>query len=302
MVCTNHFSLFKLFSMENASSFIDQVPGSPFDQIIPVITQAVLTERIYVTGRFRRSITVESIFNIFINPSIEETSFDLIVVVSAEEKRSDNELQDIIENRCKAVVPVTVLIMPVQKFRQLLESGHPFVYAISQSALQVYDTGNITVTAEKIPDTREWLDSARVDLDNWAHSAKISMEGAGYYIQNGHLGMAAFLLHQAAEHCYIALIRVMTGYRVHTHNLDKLMRYSRCFSLEINELFARNTPEEIHLFQLLQRAYVDARYKYDYVISPAEIQVLTARIRKLHALVLDICGQQLRALENNTPQ
>jgi uncharacterized protein len=54
---------------------------------------------------------------------------------------------------------------------------------------------------------------------------------------------------------------VETGYKPKTHNLDKLKRYAKRFSEELEKVFPDNTPEEKHLFDLLKRGYIDARYK-----------------------------------------
>ncbi|WP_158559122.1 HEPN domain-containing protein [Deminuibacter soli] len=288
--------------MENTSSLSGSLQESPFDQIIPVITQSVPVERIYLTGRQRHKIVVENIFNVFINPSTEESSYDLVVIVSAEERRSENELQDVIENRCKVIAPVNVLIMALPKFRQLLDVGHPFIFAVTHAAMLLFDSGTITATLNKLPDEKEFIEQSRADITGWSHSATVFLDGAGYYVQAGHPNMSAFMLHQATEHCLIGLIRTMTGYKVHTHNIDKLLRYARSYSLELNGLFPRNTPEEIHLFQLLQKAYVDARYKPTYTITQAEVLIITTRVQKIQTLVQEICHTQLNALENSINQ
>ena len=85
-----------------------------------------------------------------------------------------------------------------------------------------------------------------------------------------------FNLHQAAERTYNAVILVETGYKPKTHNLDKLKRYSKRFSQELEGIFPDNTPQEKHLFDLLKRGYVDARYKDHYEITSEELALLIA--------------------------
>lgn len=263
-----------------------------------IITESVPAERIYVTGRLKRKFIVESIFNQFVNPSIEIDSIDVVVVVASAEKRPENELQDIIENRCKRTVSVNVIVLPAPKFIQLLGAGHPFVFSLVKSGLLLYDAGNLHPIIEKIPDAKAMLEEAGSGRDTLLHSADISIEGAQYYQSQQHYQMAAFLLHQATEHALMALLLVMTGYRFHTHNLDKLFRYSGAFSLDVCGLFPRNTPEETALFQLLQKAYVDARYKQDYVITESQTLVLVYRVQQLVEMVRLVSSRQLLALQN----
>ena len=93
--------------------------------------------------------------------------------------------------------------------------------------------------------------------------------------------MAAFLLHQAAEHIYQAILLAFTGYKPTTHNLDKLRRYTNRFSVELAQVFPRDNPEEDELFRRLLSGYVDARYKEEFSISEVEISQLLERIGRL---------------------
>jgi hypothetical protein len=79
------------------------------------------------------------------------------------------------------------------------------------------------------------------------------------------------------------VILVETGYKPKTHNLDKLKRYAKRFSEELDTVFPDNTPEEKHLFDLLKRGYVDARYKEHYEITAEELNLalLIERVGKL---------------------
>jgi HEPN domain-containing protein len=109
--------------------------------------------------------------------------------------------------------------------------------------------------------------------------------------------MAAFMLHQAVEHALVGLVRVYTGYRFGTHNIDKLLRYANTFTNEVVVLFPKNTKEEAGLFNLLRRAYVDARYREDYTITANEVAVLLRRVEELHKIVKTLCEEKSTELE-----
>lgn len=47
-------------------------------------------------------------------------------------------------------------------------------------------------------------------------------------------------------------------------------------------VFPRSTHEEERLFDLLKKAYIDARYKREYKITKKEFEYLAGRVRKLH--------------------
>jgi HEPN domain-containing protein len=121
----------------------------------------------------------------------------------------------------------------------------------------------------------------QADFDKWYTSGVGFLKGVIFYLQEKEYKIAAFMLHQAAERTYNAIILVFSGYKPRTHNLDKLKRYSKRFSVELEGVFPCNSQEEEHLFDLLKRGYIDARYKDDYVITEEELQILVGRVKLL---------------------
>ena len=84
--------------------------------------------------------------------------------------------------------------------------------------------------------------------------------------------MAAFLLHQAAENFYYTVLLVFTGYKSKTHNLRKLRKQAKYLSEKLFLVFPiENNKKEKHLFDLLKRGYIDARYRSDYIITDIRI-------------------------------
>lgn len=110
------------------------------------------------------------------------------------------------------------------------------------------------------------------------------------------------LLHQAAERTYNAVILVHTGYKPKTHNLDKLKRYAKRFSEALDAVFAGNTKQEKHLFDLLKRGYEDARYKENYVIKEQELQMLIERVQKLQQIAELLCKEKIASFEEMVNQ
>lgn len=90
------------------------------------------------------------------------------------------------------------------------------------------------------------------------------------------------------------MIRVFTGLHTSTHNLSKLLQYTRLFSMEPSAIFPRNTPEEIRLYNLLFKGYSDARYRQSYRINENELHILIDRIRQLLQIAQRLCTGQLK--------
>jgi hypothetical protein len=54
---------------------------------------------------------------------------------------------------------------------------------------------------------------------------------------------------------------VFTRYKPNTHDLETLYGYVNSQQPEFLKVFPQSTPEEKRRFELLRKAYVDARYK-----------------------------------------
>lgn len=89
------------------------------------------------------------------------------------------------------------------------------------------------------------------------------------------------MLHQAAEQCLRTLLKLATGYHCNTHSIEKLVKYNSLLYPCIAELFPQQTQKEIHRSQLLQKAYIDSRYKDDYVIHQHDLGILLQRVSRL---------------------
>src|SRR3546814_19429085 len=65
--------------------------------------------------------------------------------------------------------------------------------------------------------------------------------------------------------------------------------------MEPSAVFPRNTPEEMHLFDLLFKGYSDARYRQNYQIDADELEILLRRVHRLHDIAERLCHRRLRA-------
>jgi uncharacterized protein len=224
-------------------------------------------------------------------------SFDLLIVTRRGDRRQDHEVQDIIENRCRTHTPVTVMIHDIDYVNSRLLEGHYFFSMMSREAILVYDAGNIPLAKAGPPDLARIKAEAQKDFEKWGRQASAFFKSALFNRQNKEWRVAAFLLHQAAEHIYQAILLAFTGYKPCTHNLDKLRRYTNRFSIELALVFPRNNKEEDELFKLLLQGYVDARYSEEYSITENEAELLFDRVSKLMSVAERVCGNRFASLD-----
>lgn len=224
-------------------------------------------------------------------------TYDLLVITRPGVHRSDHELQDIIENRCRGTVPVTVFIHDIDYINNRLVEGHYFFYMVVREATLLYDAGLTPLAAPSAPDLLQVRQTAQQDFERWKRQAGAFFRSALFNLEQQEYKIVAFLLHQAAEHIYSGILLAFTGYKPSTHNLDKLRRYTNRFSIELALLFPRDNNEEDRLFRLLLQGYVDARYKDTYHISEKEAGLLVDRIDKLLSVAERVCRNRFISLE-----
>lgn len=269
-----------------------------------IIVTAVRPEMILLFGVYSREAEA-AIFTEKLPRAVR--AYDLLVVTREGDRRSDYELQDIIENRCREGakdfpakdphVGVTVLVHDIGYVNRRIAEGHYFFSMIRREAILLYDGGRTALKDFVEPDLAEVQRVAQRDYDRWHGQAEAFFRSAEFNLGRKEWRIAVFLLHQAAEHIYQAILLAFTGYKPTTHNLDKLRRYTNRLSIELALLFTRDTEEEDRLFKLLLSGYVDARYKEDFHVTEAEAGTLTERVGKLLEIAERVCRNRLLSLE-----
>jgi HEPN domain-containing protein len=266
-------------------------------EVLNIVIKATAPDKIYLLGATHNCHTEESIFTAAPVLWQQVTHYYLMVLTKQNDGRCFDALHDVIESRCRHVTPVTVFIEAVHIFNQWLNTGHPFANSIASNALLLYDTGMIPLDIPCVEIPEPDIAAQRKEFLRWDNQVSEFLAGTELYLLRKQFGLAAFLLHQAAEHACTVLLKIMTGYRAGTHNLDKLLRYCRPFSAELAQLFPRHTEKENDLFQLLQKAYVHGRYRDDYVVTEKELRLLTGRVKQLQLIVRQIATSKLYMLK-----
>jgi HEPN domain-containing protein len=177
-----------------------------------------------------------------------------------------------------------------------IATGQYFFSMLLRDGLLLYDAGGIPLAQAAEPDWAAIHSLARQDFDSTRGRAIAFYHGARFCQQQGHHRIAVFLFHQAAEQTYNGILLAFNGYKPCTHNLDKLRRHTMRLSVELALLFPRNTEEEDRLFKLLLTSYTSARYKADFIITPADLETLATRVESLLSIAQRICNNRINSL------
>jgi len=92
----------------------------------------------------------------------------------------------------------------------------------------------------------------------------------------------------------------LTLYSPKQHNIKKLRALANTIAPELISVWPQNKRLYKRVFELLRRAYVEARYSPHYKITKKELEWLFERIEVLQNRVKEICEAHLRGVANQT--
>jgi HEPN domain-containing protein len=178
-----------------------------------------------------------------------------------------------------------------------IEEGQFFFTDIKKEGILLYDAGSVELAEPRNLSPQEKKEITQRGFEIYFTAGKNFLAHSIYGKDVLHsLNDSVFQLHQSAERFYDAMILVFTGYKPKTHNLGKLLKMSRDFSPELQAVFPNNSKNEIHLFTLLKKAYVDARYNDKYIITEDELNALIERVKKLQEIAERICKSKISSI------
>ena len=109
--------------------------------LVEIIVKAARPERIFVLGASFCERISESIFK-EPEPACRHLSgCTLLILLQQLWGKELHEWQDKIEAHCKALLPVTAIIMQASTFEEGLKQGHRFAQRVRGSAALIYDAG-----------------------------------------------------------------------------------------------------------------------------------------------------------------
>jgi predicted nucleotidyltransferase/HEPN domain-containing protein len=229
------------------------------------------------------------------------SDYDILVVVS------DRRLTDTLEFWAKAddhlmravtieksiSAPVNFIVHDLADVNEQLHHGRPFFVDIARDGIALYEFEGCEFDQPRSLTRAKRQAEAQRYFDEWFTSAVNFRMSAEFLVEKGAPKEAAFILHQATERFYHAVLLVLTLYSPKSHKLNFLRSQAESHAPDLIQVWPRDTRFAQRCFELLRRAYVDARYSPHYKIAPEELEWLGERIDLLQALVRQICEQQL---------
>ena len=259
--------------------------------VVMIILYGSYAANTYVERDERRDYGVRTIYM---------SDYDLLVVT----KRRLGERESTVEARVRERFAAgkndenlprpQIINESISKLNDALTMGRYFYVEIVAKGIMLYDSGECQLATPGELDYAEIKKMAEEYYDDKFSDGLDFFKGANFYYQEENYHMTAFMLHQATESFLktIPLVYQLYGYK--EHDLQFLIEKCKPYTLELAKVFPCDTNEEKRLFDLLRRAYLEARYnKKNFIVTKADIDALVPKIEQLCGIVEKVCKTRL---------
>lgn len=234
-----------------------------------------------------------------------QSDFDLLVIVSHPDLTDVADYWYVAEDKIlhdSAIArPVNIIVHTLDEVNQALSRGEYFWTDIARDGIVLYELpGNALATPKPLTaaDAYEmagaYLSKQLPAVDRWLKLADVSQaEGKvdAEWARN-----AAFNLHQATETAYACFLLVRTLYFPRSHNIKFLRSLAEDSEPQLIEAWPRANRIDRRRFELLKRAYVEARYSASYEIGNDDLDALSRSVRSLRDIVETVSRERLETL------
>jgi predicted nucleotidyltransferase/HEPN domain-containing protein len=232
------------------------------------------------------------------------SDYDLLVVVDHEDltdpleywRTADERLTNEVTISKRISAPVNFIVHSFQDVNRQLKRGRPFFLDILRDGVALYEAPGHDFDKSEGLSPDEALKEAEGYFAEWFESAERFFTNATDNVERGWNKEAAFLLHQSAERLYHCLLLVLTLYSPKSHKLNFLRSQAERLAPQLVGVWPRATRFEQRCFELLRRAYVDARYSPHFKITAEELSWIQGRIEVLRGVADAVCKSELERL------
>lgn len=273
--------------------------------VAALIPRFAEVEMIILFGSYARGTQVEDKYVENGTTYEYKSDYDLLMVLSKNGHANNDNLTQQINARLQEL-KLSTWVHPiyhgVEFVNQQLGEGSYFFGDIKKEGVLLFTTNRYELAEKRDMSAEEMQAIAQRDFDHWYESANTFFEDFSHNLNKGndkkYLNKAAFELHQAAERYYGAIQLVYTAYKPKTHDLEVLGHLAKACDMEFCKVFPMATLEQRWRFELLRKAYVDARYNMDYRISREDLAYLEERVSLLRHLTEEKCRAKIAGFTN----
>lgn len=240
------------------------------------------------------------------------SDYDLLVIVSHKALTDMTSFWAGVEDRLyrdpKIQKDVSLIVHTLREVNAALKEGQYFFSEIVSQGVLLYDidanpkfnTPKSNIVEPEAPNPQRAYEIAFKYRQSWRKSARLFLEVGRQHAtsrESEEQNFAAFQLHQSAEAIYRMVLLTVTLYAPATHHLGKLRQRCEAIDPRLAEAWGPERKPYKRYFELLRRAYVEARYSPAYETSPEILKWQAERIERLLQIADTSCQERLSKLE-----
>ena len=235
-----------------------------------------------------------------------QSDYDILIVVEKgntallervlRDKVTD-KYEKIFKDRPRDPTPPQFIVETIYNLNKKLILGQYFFTDIVKEGIKIYDTNDHKLEKAKKLSYNEIKEIAVDEFDIFYPDANIFLETGDSHLNKEYYKIGSFELHQACERYYTAISLVFTNYRPRTHDLKKLFARVKSYSRELSIVFPENTDFEKRCYDLIWRAYIEARYNKNFIITKEELVYMIERTKILKDITERICNEKLKSYD-----
>jgi predicted nucleotidyltransferase/HEPN domain-containing protein len=234
-----------------------------------------------------------------------QSDFDLLVIVNHDDLTDIAHYWYVAEDRilrdASIARPVNIIVHSLDEVNQSLKRGEYFWVDIARDGVILYELPCHPLATPMPLTPADAFQMATAYFQDWLNKVDRSIRTVELQLREGGDDEgwrkdAAFMLHQATERAYICFLLVRTFYFPKSHNIKFLRSLAEDNEPRLIEAWPRDSRLNRRRFQLLKRAYVEARYSTAYEISFEELDAILACVRALRDIVAQVSHERLEEL------
>lgn len=231
------------------------------------------------------------------------SDYDILVIVNTA-KLADRQYWDKAEDRLLwdpgVKTPVGLIVHGLREVNKALKDGQYFFADIRREGIVLHEIDDEPLAEPRNLSAAEALQIAMSNFDRQSASARYFCQLARYAVADGMPNHAAFNLHQAVETAYSCILLTFTNYSPASHNIKFLRGLAEGLDRGLVDVWPRDQHRFNAWYNILNEAYVKARYSEHFEISDEALSWLIVQTEQLQRAVEATCQNHLAVLEAKT--
>ncbi|WP_080858474.1 nucleotidyltransferase and HEPN domain-containing protein [Agrobacterium deltaense] len=228
------------------------------------------------------------------------SDFDILVIVSNKEL-ADPKYWDKATDRLmwdkEIETPVGLIVHGAREISNFLRDGQYFFVDLAREGVVLYEFDDRPLAEPKPLSPADALRVAEEHFEKQFRNAVDFLKGSKFFVREENLNLATFNLHQSVETAYSCYLLTLTNYSPASHNLKFLRGLSEDRDRRLVDIWPRDQQRFTAWYNILNEAYVKARYSKHFEINEEALAWLQERTAELHVLIEALCREHIGKLQ-----